>query len=72
MNPQNKILRKGSCKKGEIVFYDGKPILVQEVLDYDPERRKSYVKGCALDGSGNPLLGVDILPGYEWSFKNSC
>ena len=71
MNPQNKVVTKGTCKAGETVFFEGRPILVQKVLDYDPERRKSYIKGCVIDDSGRPLLGVEVFPGYEWSFRKS-
>jgi len=63
--------KKGTCRAGDKVLFENKLILVQDVLDYDPELKKSYVKGCAIDGSGIPLLGVDVLAGYDWEFKKS-
>lgn len=70
MNPQNKIIQKGTCKTGDKVFHKGRLILVQKVLDYCPEMRKSYIKGCLIDSSGRTLLRSEVLAGYDWSFKN--
>ena len=66
-----KVIQKGSCKVNDTVFYKNKPVLVQNVLDYCPERRKSYISACAIDKSGRPLLGVSVLAGYDWKLKKS-
>lgn len=60
------IIKSGSCKIGDKVIYKGKHVLVQKIMDYCPEMRKSYIKGCAIDKSGRPLLCVDVFPGYDW------
>lgn len=57
---------KLGVKKGDIVTHNGKKVLVQMVLDYCPKLRKSYIKGCAIDNAGRPLLGVDVFVGYDW------
>lgn len=59
-------IKKSGIKKGDIVIHNDKQVLVQKVIDYCPEMRKSYVKGCAIDSEGRPLLGVDVFPGYDW------
>lgn len=69
INPQNKIVQKGSCKTGDKVFCKGRPILVRKVIDYCPELRKSYIIGCLIDSSGRALVRSEVLAGYDWSFK---
>ena len=60
---------KGSCNIGDIVVHQGKQMYVQNILDYCPDMRKSYIKGCSLDEHLKPLYSTDIFAGYDWSYK---
>lgn len=59
-------IQRNTVEKGDIVTHKGKPVLVQSIIDYSPELRKSFIKGCAIDKTGRPLKGADIFPGYDW------
>lgn len=58
--------QRNTLKTGDIVTHKGKPVLVQKIIDYSPELRKYFIKGCAIDKAGRPLKGVNVFPGYDW------
>jgi hypothetical protein len=54
---------------GEVVYHQGKRMMVQEVLEGGSESRriKAYVKGCGFFPDGTPAERTNIFAGCDWA-----
>jgi hypothetical protein len=66
--PENAKTQEYNCKVGDDVWYNGKRVLVQEVLESGSESRKikAYIKGCFYHSDGTPAERTNAFCGYDW------
>lgn len=59
--------RAYTCEEGDIVYHNGRAIMVQEVIEQGREskRERAFIKGCAILG-GKPLPRVAVFAGFDW------
>jgi hypothetical protein len=64
--------REYTCAVGEVVYHNGRKMLVQEVLENGSEALKTmaFVKGCGFFQDGTPAERMDIFAGCDWDRQN--
>jgi hypothetical protein len=62
---------KLSCDEGDIVWHEGRKVLVQQIIEKSNKRKgqRSYIKGCLIDGDGKVCKTINIYPGYDWRWS---
>jgi hypothetical protein len=66
--PERATTREYTCAVGDVVYHNGRKMLVQEVLESGSESNKikAYVKGCGFFTDGTPAERTNIFAGCDW------
>lgn len=70
--PERTTTREYTCEVGEVVYHDGRKMMVQEVLENGSEanRTRAFVKGCGFFADGTPAERTNIFAGCDWDRQN--
>jgi len=67
--PERTTTREYTCAVGEVVYHNGRKMLVQEVLENGSEalKTRAFVKGCGFFQDGTPAERTNIFAGCDWT-----
>jgi hypothetical protein len=70
--PERTTTREYTCAVGEVVYHNGRKMLVQEVLESGSEvlKTRAFVKGCGFHPDGTPAERTNIFAGGDWDRQN--